>query len=77
MTLREHLVDHVEHEGLVVDVDAVARVAGMLDVTDLLDMPLVVLSNGQTRRARIARALLSRPETLILEEPFSTLHLHP
>jgi hypothetical protein len=37
----------------------------------LLDMPVSRLSNGQTRRALIARALLSGPEVLMLNSPFS------
>lgn len=48
-----------------------------MKLDELLDLPLVTLSNGQTRRARIARALMSGrggacPELLILEEPYST-----
>ncbi|KPV78531.1 uncharacterized protein RHOBADRAFT_33221 [Rhodotorula graminis WP1] len=39
----------------------------------LLDLPLITLSNGQTRRARILRALLAKPELVILEEPFTGL----
>jgi ATPase subunit of ABC transporter with duplicated ATPase domains len=38
----------------------------------LTSMPVSNLSNGQTRRARIAKALLERPEVLLLDEPFST-----
>jgi ABC transporter len=34
-------------------------------------LPVSNLSNGQTRRARIAKALLDRPEVLLLDEPFS------
>ena len=34
-------------------------------------MPVGNLSNGQTRRARIAKALLGKPEVLMLDEPFS------
>jgi molybdate transport system ATP-binding protein len=30
----------------------------------------MTLSNGQTRRARLARALLAKPELLILDDPF-------
>jgi len=42
-----------------------------LALKQLLDLPLVALSNGQTRRARIVKALLSKPELLLLDEPFS------
>ncbi|RCI09403.1 hypothetical protein L249_3684 [Ophiocordyceps polyrhachis-furcata BCC 54312] len=38
-----------------------------------LDSPVVFLSNGQTRRARIARALLTGPDVLLLDEPFMGL----
>ncbi|EFQ97075.1 hypothetical protein MGYG_00118 [Nannizzia gypsea CBS 118893] len=44
-----------------------------LGLQKLLDMPLSNLSNGQTRRARIAKALLDRPEVLLLDDPFMGL----
>lgn len=39
----------------------------------LVRMPMGNLSNGQIRRARIARALLGKPMVLLLDEPFSRL----
>lgn len=42
-----------------------------LGLKDLLDLPLVALSNGQTRRARIVKALLEQPDILLLDEPLS------
>jgi hypothetical protein len=42
-----------------------------LGLKQLLDLPLVALSNGQTRRARIVKALLDQPEILLLDEPLS------
>ena len=42
-----------------------------LGLKDLLDLPLIALSNGQTRRARIARAVMKTPEVLLLDEPLS------
>ena len=42
-----------------------------LGLGGLLDLPLVALSNGQTRRARIVQALLHKPSILILDEPLS------
>lgn len=44
-----------------------------LKLEQLLDLPVTFLSNGQGRRARIARALLTRPEILLLDEPFMGL----
>jgi molybdate transport system ATP-binding protein len=59
--------------GTAADDDAIETAAGQLGVADLQSLSLIKLSNGQMRRARIARALLSRPELLILDEPFMGL----
>ncbi|KAF9222452.1 P-loop containing nucleoside triphosphate hydrolase protein [Gyrodon lividus] len=44
-----------------------------LGLSPLLDLPLIALSNGQTRRARIVKAILSQPELLLLDEPLTGL----
>ncbi|KAF8802603.1 P-loop containing nucleoside triphosphate hydrolase protein [Phlegmacium glaucopus] len=44
-----------------------------MNLTSLLDLPLLALSNGQTRRARIVKAILDKPELLLLDEPFTGL----
>ncbi|QRV98368.1 ABC transporter [Ceratobasidium sp. AG-Ba] len=63
-TLRESL------EG---DIDD--NLAEELDLKRLLDLPLIALSNGQTRRARILQALMKvpKPEMLVLTEPLTGL----
>lgn len=50
--------------------DDVAAIAAKLGIAAQLPQPFMTLSNGQTRRARLARALLARPELLILDDPF-------
>jgi molybdate transport system ATP-binding protein len=47
------------------------KVAKQLNLDHLLPLSFVKLSNGQTRRARIARALLKNPAMLVLDEPLS------
>jgi ABC-type molybdenum transport system ATPase subunit/photorepair protein PhrA len=59
----EHLIEEA-------DLDQVVR---DLNLGSLMNMPVSNLSNGQTRRARIAKALLAKPEVLLLDEPFMGL----
>ncbi|TVY32870.1 putative transporter [Lachnellula subtilissima] len=59
--------------GKKIDTASLERVIQDLRLEDLVDMPVSNLSNGQTRRARIARALLGKPEVLLLDEPFMGL----
>jgi ABC-type molybdenum transport system ATPase subunit/photorepair protein PhrA len=42
-------------------------------INHLLDLPQVSQSSGQTRRGRIAAALLTRPVLLLLEDPMAGL----
>lgn len=58
-------------DGKVKDKVLLDQVISDLRLKELLDMPVANLSNGQTRRARIAKALLSKPELLLLDDPFS------
>lgn len=62
-----------EAAGKSTDDASLARVIRDLRLGDLVDMPVANLSNGQTRRAKIARALLGKPEVLLLDEPFMGL----
>lgn len=51
----------------------IERVAKLMRIGHLLDLPSVSFSSGQTRRGRIASALLTRPVLLLLEDPMAGL----
>jgi ABC-2 type transport system ATP-binding protein len=56
------------------DVDArIAELAEALDLKDLLDRPVGRLSAGQKTRVSLAKALVNRPQVLLLDEPTASL----
>lgn len=51
--------------------EVMLKVVRELELERFLDKPVSTLSNGQSRRARIGKALLAKPEVLCLDAPFS------
>lgn len=49
------------------------EVTDLLKISDLLDKKVSQISGGQAQRVAIGRALLSAPDILVLDEPFSAL----
>ncbi|KAI9829848.1 MAG: hypothetical protein M1819_005946 [Sarea resinae] len=78
-SLLDYLQGHTElnpaekETGQEIALSSLNAVIEQLRLKDLLGLPVSNLSNGQTRRARIARALLGKSEILLLDEPFMGL----
>ncbi len=49
--------------------------ARILGIEEILDRRANTLSSGQMRRALVARALIHEPDTLLLDEPYTSLDL--
>jgi ABC-2 type transport system ATP-binding protein len=55
--------------------EKIEELAGSFDLAGIIDRPVSTYSGGQRRRLEIARALVSEPEVLFLDEP--TVGLDP
>src|SRR5450830_2118466 len=53
--------------------ERIGTLAVELDLTEFLDRPTGKLSSGQKTRVSLAKALLNRPEILLLDEPTASL----
>ncbi|QJD78354.1 ATP-binding cassette domain-containing protein [Spirosoma rhododendri] len=71
LTVRRYL----EPTGTAQTDEATALIQRM-GIEPLLDVEFLKLSNGQTRKARIAKALLQHPAMLLLDNPFVGLDAH-
>lgn len=72
MTGRENLQLHCEYMGYY-NVDSVESALQMLDLTSAADQPVKNYSIGMKERLGIARAIMCKPELLILDEPTNGL----
>ena len=77
LTGRRHLDIHARLWGVPRDTIAsrIVETASVLGVDEILDRPVSTYSGGQRRRLEIARALVSQPRVLFLDEP--TVGLDP
>ena len=53
----------------------IAKVITLLNLSELLDKQIIKLSNGETKRLRIAGALLKNPVLLLLDNPLTGLDI--
>ena len=73
LTVRQNLTIFGRLYGVTGLADRIAALADELDLADLLERPTGKLSSGQKTRVSLAKALINRPEVLLLDEPTASL----
>jgi multiple sugar transport system ATP-binding protein len=75
MTVRENITFGMESRGVAKDkqAEALARVAGLLQIGDLLGRKPFQLSGGQRQRVAMGRAIVRDPALFLFDEPLSNL----
>jgi ABC-2 type transport system ATP-binding protein len=73
LTVRQNLSVFADLYAVKDPAKRVEEIAADLELTELLDRPTGKLSAGQKTRVSLAKALLNRPEVLLLDEPTASL----
>ncbi len=73
LTVRQNLSVFAQLYGVAGIDERIAQLAADLDLVEFLDRPNGKLSAGQKTRVSLAKALLNRPEVLLLDEPTASL----
>jgi ABC-2 type transport system ATP-binding protein len=73
LTVRQNLKVFAKLYGVADVAGRISALAESLDLVDLLDRQTGKLSSGQRTRVALAKALLNRPEVLLLDEPTASL----
>jgi ABC-2 type transport system ATP-binding protein len=73
LTIRQNLTVFGMLYGVANLNERIARLAGDLELSDLLDRPTGKLSSGQKTRVSLAKSLINAPEVLLLDEPTASL----
>src|SRR6185437_8079623 len=73
LTVRQNLSVFAQLYGVADIAARIASLASDLDLTEFLDRQTGKLSAGQKTRVSLAKALLNRPEVLLLDEPTASL----
>ena len=73
LTVRQNLMVYADLYGVAETARRIAELAADLDLKSFLDRPTGKLSAGQKTRVMLAKALINRPELLLLDEPTASL----
>ncbi|MDO8188334.1 sn-glycerol-3-phosphate ABC transporter ATP-binding protein UgpC [Conexibacter sp. JD483] len=73
MTVRRNMAFAIRRQRAEEVERRVAAVAGMLEISDLLDRRPRALSGGQRQRVAMGRAIVREPQAFLMDEPLSNL----
>jgi ABC-2 type transport system ATP-binding protein len=73
LTVRQNLSVFAQLYGVADIAPRIASLAADLELTEFLDRPTGKLSSGQKTRVSLAKALINKPEVLLLDEPTASL----
>ncbi|WP_183560972.1 ABC transporter ATP-binding protein [Mucilaginibacter sp. SP1R1] len=71
LSVWDNISDGLPDEDKSLTIQRVTEALNMLGIYQLKELPFNKLSGGEKQRVTIAKALISRPEVLLLDEPFN------